>query len=112
MSTPREPLVRQCPCPICRDSTDLTTVQQHAAINVSLSRLNEPQRRWFVATLSLQANPPTDQELSCMTGLDPKTIRRGRRELHHAAPDQHPARQRHPGGGRQRSEKKTPLWKP
>ena len=56
-------------------------MRYHSQINLLLSRLNEPQRRWYVASLSLAPNALTDGELSLITGLDEKTIRRGRREL-------------------------------
>ena len=46
-----------------------------------LSRLNEAQRRWYVGVLSQQPHRPSDRHLAEITGLDEKTIRRGRREL-------------------------------
>ena len=76
-------------------------------MNVFISRLNEPQRRWYVGMLSQQAGGPTDQELSQMTGLDEKTIRRGRRELESGLDQVPDDRQRHAGGGRPRAEKRT-----
>ena len=74
-----------------------------------LWRLNEPQRRWYVGTLSLAPEAPTDGELSLITGLDEKTIRRGRRELEDGLATLPPERLRQEGGGRPAAEKKTRL---
>jgi len=78
----------------------------HRQINLLLSRLNEPQRRWYVGVLSLEPNSLSDVELSLITGLDEKTIRRGRGELQADLADVPVDRQRQAGGGRPLSEKK------
>jgi hypothetical protein len=72
-----------------------------------LSRLNEPQRRWYVGVLSQQPDSPSDRQLAEITGLDEKTIQRGRRELEEGLSDLPADRQRRAGGGRPRAEKKT-----
>ncbi len=107
MSPNREPSVRSCPCPICQDGCHPEIVQAHAAINQVLSRLHEAQRRWFVGMLSLQPDAFTDRELAQITGLDPKTIRRGRCEVAHPLDARPATRQRQTGGGRPTAEKKT-----
>ena len=86
-------------------------VVYHRQLNLLLSRLNEPQRRWYVGLLSLEPNSPSDEELSRISGLDEKTIRRGRRELEGELADVPTDRQRHEGGGRPAAEKKMPRWK-
>jgi hypothetical protein len=73
-----------------------------------LSRLNEPQRRWYVGVISQAADSPSDRQLSLITGLDEKTIQRGRHELTDNLADAPAEKQRHAGGGRPRAEKKTP----
>jgi hypothetical protein len=83
-------------------------VRQHRQINVLLNRLNEPQRRWYVGTLSQQTNGPSDQELAAITGLDEKTIRRGRQEMANDLDGVPIHRQRQAGGGRPSAEKTTP----
>lgn len=75
-------------------------------MNLLLSRLNEPQRRWFVSTLSQQPQSPTDEQLSLITGLDEKTIRRGRRELQEELDTVPADRLRKEGGGQPPKEKK------
>ena len=76
-------------------------------MNLFLSRLNEPQRRWYVGLQSQKAGSPSDRELAKVTGLDEKTIRRGREELGSELADLPQDRQRRVGAGRPRSEKKT-----
>jgi hypothetical protein len=80
-------------------------------VNVFLSRLNEAQRRWYVGLVSHKTDSPTDVVLSQITGLDGKTIRRGRREIKAGLVDMPPGRQRRAGGGRPRAEKKTQISK-
>jgi len=46
-----------------------------------LSRLDEHQRRWLAALESQKVGRGGDRLLSCITGLNVETIRRGRREL-------------------------------
>jgi hypothetical protein len=99
--------IHQCECSICQTGSDSERVRQHRQMNLFLSRLNEPQRRWYVGLLSQQPDSPSERELSKITGLDEKTIRRGRQELGSdliGLPDD---RQRRLGGGRPQAEKKT-----
>ena len=82
-------------------------MRYHAQINLLLSRLAEPQRRWYVGVLSQEPDSPSDVQLALITGLDEKTIQRGRREMENELAAVPVDRQRHTGGGRPRSEKKT-----
>ena len=101
---PRE--IHECECEICRTGSDPEVALQHRRMNLLLSRLNEPQRRWYVGTLSQQPGQPSDRELSKITGLDEKTIQRGRRELAAEFASVPADRQRAEGGGRPAAEKK------
>jgi len=76
-------------------------------MNGVLSKLNEAQRRWYVGSLSQQPGGPSDRALVRISGMDAKTIRRGRRELRDGTAEQLGTRQRPPGGGRPKAEKKT-----
>ena len=98
--------IHTCECTICQSSSDGQVVVYHRQLNLLLSRLNEPQRRWYVGLLSLEPNSPSDEELSRISGLDEKTIRRGRRELEDELADLPADRQRREGGGRPAAEKK------
>jgi hypothetical protein len=97
----------QCECAICQAGGDEVTGRYHQQINLLLSRLTEPQRRWYVGVLSAAADSPSDRQLALITGLDEKTIQRGRPELAGELADIPPTRQRRVDGGRPRAEKKT-----
>ncbi len=97
--------VHSCQCPGCLGPGPHPDRGLHRQINLLLSRLNEPQRRWYVGSLSAAPEQPTDSELARITGLDRKTIRRGRREVLDGCAAAPVARQRRPGGGRPRAEK-------
>jgi hypothetical protein len=79
----------------------------HRQINLLLSRLDEAQRRWYVGTLSAAADGPSDRVLAQITGLNEKTIERGRSELAAGLPQTPVGRVRRTGGGRAKAEKKT-----
>ena len=72
-----------------------------------LSRLDENQRRWFVALEAQRLGYGGDRLLAQITGMDEKTIRRGHTELAALLVDQPVASMRAPGGGRPPVEKKT-----
>jgi len=76
-------------------------------MNLLCSRLDEQQRRWYVALESNRMGHGGDRLLSQITGLDEKTIRRGREELAASLVDRPTERVRRPGGGRPPVEKKT-----
>jgi hypothetical protein len=102
-----ESKVHQCECDFCKAGSDPEIARHHHQMNLFLSRLNEPQRRWYVGLLSQKADSPSDRELSKITGLDAKTIGRGREELETELEELPSERQRREGGGRPLSEKKT-----
>jgi hypothetical protein len=76
-------------------------------MNVFLSRLNEQQRRWYVALESQRIGHGGDRFLSQVTGLDVETIRRGRSELDAELAQRPVEGVRLAGGGRPSVEKKT-----
>lgn len=102
-----EPIRHQCECETCKAGLEVEIIQSHQRINLFLSRLNEPQRRWYVATLSEETNGLSDRQLAIITGIDEKTIRRGKAELQDQLSALPLDRQRREGGGRLRAEKKT-----
>lgn len=109
MGSGSEPTVHQCGCDICRTGTDPATARHHRQLNLFLSRLNEPQQRWCVGTLSQKPGNPSDRQLSLITGLDGKTIRRGRQELEDGLVGLPYDRQRRTGGGRPPAEEQDPV---
>jgi hypothetical protein len=99
--------VRVCQCPICQQDVPHPDQERHRQMNLFLSRLDEAQRRWYVALEADRLGPGGERLLAQITGLDEKTIRRGRTELAHGFADQPDDRVRRPGGGRPAVEKKT-----
>jgi len=99
--------LHECECPMCQQQTNAEMMRYHRQVNLLLSRLAEPQRRWYVGVLSQEPDSPSDAQLALITGMDEKTIRRGREEMDQDLLNVPLDRQRHVGGGRLLSEKKT-----
>jgi hypothetical protein len=108
MSSESVPVIHRCGCEICRTGANPGIVRHHWQMNLFLSRLNEPQRRWSVGLLSQKPGSPSDRQLSLITGLDEKTIRYGRQEIEDGLADLPYDRQRRAGGGRPPVEEKDP----
>ena len=101
------PAIHQCKCAKCQQETAHPDQALHRRINLLVSRLDEQQRRWYVAMEAERVGPGGDELLSQITGLDAKTIQRGRQELESGLADRPGERVRLPGGGRPHAEKKT-----
>ena len=99
--------VRLCQCPGCQQDAPHPDRERHRQMNLFLSRLDEAQRRWYVALEADRLGPGGERLLAQITGLDEKTIRRGRTELAQGFADLPDDRVRRPGGGRPAVEKKT-----
>jgi hypothetical protein len=99
--------VRVCQCPVCQQDVPHPDRERHRQMNLFLSRLDEAQRRWYVALEADRLGPGGEHLLAQITGLDEKTIRRGRAELAQEFADRPAERVRRPGGGRPAVEKKT-----
>ena len=76
-------------------------------MNLFLSRLNEQQKRWYVALESEKIGRGGDKLMSKISGIHVETIRRGRRELENSLEGRPIDRVRVEGGGRPLVEKKT-----
>ena len=98
--------VRECQCADCRGTDEHSNKQLHHQMNLLLSRLDEQQRRWYVALESKKVGHGGDTLLSQITGLDVETIRRGRRELDSELADRPTDQIRVAGGGQPSVEKK------
>ena len=75
-------------------------------MNLLLSRLDEQERRWYVALESKKVGRGGDRFMSVVTGMHVQTIRRGREELDAQLQGRPRDRIRLPGGGRPPVEKK------
>jgi hypothetical protein len=98
--------VHRCECPHCQREVAHPDQTLHDQMNVLLSRLDEQQRRWYAAIESHRIGHGGDQLVAQITGLDPQTIQRGRRELAASLTERPTERVRMPGAGRPRAEKK------
>jgi len=101
------PDIHTCECLNCQNKADHPDKQLHHQMNLFFSRLDEQQRRWYAALESDRIGQGGDKLLSLITGLDDKTIRRGRDELAQQLASRPVDRVRRPGAGRPLAEKKT-----
>ena len=99
--------VYQCQCPNCQQPGDHADKELHHKMNVFLSRLDEQQRRWYVALEAEKIGHGGATRIAQITGLNVKTVRRGREELDNELTDRPMDRVRLPGGGRHQIEKKS-----
>src|ERR687886_2533404 len=98
--------VRSCQCARCEIAAPHPDREYHRQMNLLLSRLDEQQRRWYLAVESQRLGHGADRLLFEITGVDEKTIRRGREEGAASLEDQPADRVRRAGGGRPPTEKK------
>jgi len=99
--------VRECQCADCRGVADHPNKQLHHQMNLFVSRLDEQQRRWYMALESKKMGHGGDSLLAQITGMDVETIRRGRRELDGELAERSTDHIRLEGGGQPSVEKKT-----
>ena len=97
--------VHKCQCPNCQQPDDHPDKELHHQMNLLLSRLDEQQRRWYVALEAKKLGHGGATLMSQITGMHIDTIRRGRRELDAQLQDRPADRMRLPGGGRPPVEK-------
>jgi hypothetical protein len=99
--------VHQCECPDCQRPGEHPNKELHHQMNLFLSRLDEQQKRWYVALEAKKFGHGGATLLSQITGMHVETIRRGRDELNDDLSDRPTDRVRKPGGGRPPVEKKS-----
>lgn len=98
--------IHECECGKCQTGEANPETGLHRQMNLLLSRLDEQQRRWYAALESKRIGYGGDRLLAQITGLDEKTIRRGREEMDNSMADRPSERVRVAGGGRPTIEKK------
>ena len=99
--------VHQCQCTICSSPVAHPDKALHHQMNVFLSRLDEQQRRWYVALEAKRRGHGGLKAMADITGMHEETIGRGMRELDDDLEDRPLDRVRVPGGGRPQTEKKN-----
>jgi hypothetical protein len=75
-------------------------------MNLLLSRLDEQQRRWYVAVEAEKIGHGGTEYMSIVTGINVNTIRKGRQEMANNLAGRPHDRIRVQGGGRKPVEKK------
>lgn len=98
--------VHQCQCPICQSQSDHPDKLIHHQINLILARADEQQRRWYAALEAQRHGHGGLKLVAQITGLDEKTISRGKAELEENLAARPADRIRLPGAGRPSVEKK------
>jgi len=96
-----------CQCKNCQQPGEHPDKKLHEQMNLLLSRLDEQQRRWYVAVEANRIGHGGVRLLSQITGMDEKTIQRGQQEIEQGLADRPPKRVRLSGAGRPLVEKKT-----
>lgn len=85
-----------CPCHLCLHRPGHPEEGYHRDLRSLLGRLGEPQRRWVAALEARRLGFGGTRIVARITGLDEKTVRRGRRELDTAFADVPTRRLRRP----------------
>jgi len=101
--------VHVCQCADCTQKEEHPNQPLHQQMNLLLSRLDEQQRRWYVAVEANRIGHGSLRLLSLITGMDEKTIQRGQQEIEQGLAERPSTQIRLSGGGRPRVEKKTRL---
>ena len=99
--------VHVCQCAHCQGLGEHPDKKVHKQINLLVSRLDEQQRRWFVAVEANRHGYGGVRLLSQITGMDEKTIERGQQEMEQGLIERSTEQVRSAGGGRPLVEKKT-----
>jgi transposase len=106
------PPVHKCECRKCAARKPHPERALHHQINLLVSRLDEQQRRWYVALEAKRVGHGGDRLLAEITGVSEHTIRRGRRELDSELAERPLDHARTPGGGRPAREEQDPALEP
>ena len=99
--------IHQCQCAHCQQEGAHPDQLHHRQINLLMSSLNEQQRRWYAALESLKIGRGGIKLMTQITGMDRKTIRRGRKEFETELKERPMDRIRVEGGGRPTVKKKV-----
>jgi hypothetical protein len=103
--------IHQCQCPDCQQPGEHPNKEVHHQMNLFLTRLDEQQRRWYVALEAKKLGRGGATRMAQITGMHVDTIRRGQEELDNELADRPADRVRLPGGGRPLVEKKLQVSK-
>src|SRR5437588_12043642 len=99
--------IHACRCAPCSRGEAHPERERHYQMNLFLSRLDEGQRRWYLALESQRRGWGAERLLMEITGGDEETIRPGREELAATLVNQLAHRVRDPDAGRRCVETQT-----
>jgi hypothetical protein len=86
---------------------DVTMEPWGAHVKLVCDQLDEKHRRWVAGVLSEILGYGGTKRVATVTGMDPKTLRKGRIDLNNGRVDYSTDRVRRAGGGRPPLKKKT-----
>lgn len=98
--------VHECTCADCQQTEPHPNQSLHRQMNAVLARLDEQQRRWVAGLEAIRLGYGGIRKVMQITGLDTKTVARGRQEVQAELEGRPKLRIRLRGGGRPRTEKK------
>ncbi|MFZ1041383.1 MAG: hypothetical protein WCA79_07300 [Anaerolineales bacterium] len=98
--------VHVCQCGHCQGPGEHPDKEIHRQMNLLASRLDEQQRRWYVAVEANRLGYGGVRLLSQIFGIDEKTIERGQQEVKQGLATRPTQQVRSAGGGRPPVEKK------
>ena len=99
--------IHECGCGPCTRDEAHPGREYHRHMNLLLSRLDEQQRRWYLAVESERFGYGADRILFEITGVDEQDDSTGSPGIGCVLVDRPVDRVRLPGGGRPRTKKKT-----
>lgn len=99
--------VHKCQCEHCQQSEYHPDQKNHHLMNLFLSRLDEQQRRWYVAVEAEKLGHGGTEHLATVTGMNVNTIRKGKCEMAANLSTRPRDRIRAKGAGRKTIEKKA-----
>lgn len=99
--------IYKCQCNTCQSGNNEKEQLLHHQMNLLLSRMDEQQRRWYVAVEAQRLGHGGMTQMSKITGMHVETIRIGIRELADDLAQRPKDRIRKAGGGRPKAEKKA-----
>lgn len=98
--------LHECKCADCQQADSHPNQSLHRQMNALLVRMDEQQRRWVAGLEAIRLGYGGIRKVVQITGLDAKTVARGRQEVEAELEGRPKGRVRLPGGGRPRTEKK------
>lgn len=99
--------IHKCECKKCQADGNEKEKLVHHQMNLLLSRMDEQQRRWYVAVEAQRIGHGGMTEMNEITGMHVETIRIGMRELAEDLDGRPKERIRKEGAGRPKTEKKS-----